>query len=94
MCQDALARVRPGSPLVSIAIRMYAESGRVILEIRERGEDGPPYSGSLALLQLEERARSFGGTVSFKPLPGEGRVLYIGLPVSSAAAASSPRGSV
>ena len=78
-----------------MAIRMYEESGRVIIEIRERGGDGsendPAHSRGLTLLQLEERARSFGGSVSSLIVPGDGRIFYIGLPASPTAAPSTLR---
>ncbi|MBI5428232.1 MAG: PAS domain S-box protein [Nitrospinae bacterium] len=84
--QEAMTNVvRHAQGAEKVVVRLRKTDGRVTLEVRDNGcgitGDRISGSGSLGLLGMRERARSWGGTLEIVGRPGEGTLVVAQVPV-------------
>jgi signal transduction histidine kinase len=82
--QEALTNVARHSGATSVEVLLEAKEGRIRLEVTDNGRGIPEEkvsdSRSLGLLGMRERARSLGGEVSIRRVPGGGTTVEADIP--------------
>jgi PAS domain S-box-containing protein len=82
--QEALTNVVRHAGASAVEIRLAADAGRILLEVADNGrgipEDRAADSRSLGLLGMRERARSLGGEITVRRIPGDGTTVEVTLP--------------
>jgi signal transduction histidine kinase len=79
ICEEALTNVVRHARASHVEVHLLEREGTLVLEVKDDGLGLPPVpaavTSSLGLLGMRERARAFGGDVTFAPGPAGGTVV-------------------
>lgn len=93
--QEALTNAVRHAEATAISARVATRNGRLVLYVRDNGigipEDRLKAVGSLGLLGMQERARSVGGELAIRSIPGRGTLVSFLLPLRAEAVRSATR---
>jgi PAS domain S-box-containing protein len=85
--QEALTNVARHAQATNVRVRLWTETGRLRLEVRDNGrgftDSAIGDSTSLGLLGMKERVFPFGGNVEVSGAPGQGTTVDVSIPLES-----------
>lgn len=80
---EALTNVAKYARASHATVRVVAEEGRVVVEVRDDGVGGADPSSGSGLLGLGDRVEALGGSLAVESPPGEGTLVRAVLPLAS-----------
>ena len=81
--REALANVHKHSAASAVHVRVEAQDGRLLLEVRDNGQGFNPaagHPGHFGLDSMRSRASEIGGTLTVTSAPGSGTVVRVCVP--------------
>jgi len=93
IAQEALNNALKHAEAESVVVRIAADNGRVVLEVRDDGRGFDPEAvdgvGGMGLASMDERARALGGALTIASTPGGGTTVRVAVAADGRAVAES-----
>jgi signal transduction histidine kinase len=85
--REALANVHRHADATAAHVRVHAEQGQVVLEVRDNGrgfDTAAGHPGHFGLESMRSRATEIGGQITIESAPGSGTLVRVCVPARTA----------